>query len=221
MRDGSGIMKARKDGEATREAILEAAFLVFGEKGFHKATHAEICSRADVNTALINFHFGSKEGLYRAVWERAAEDIERRYPIEGGVPPDAPAHLRLRGHINSLLNRALDPRLEGFHRLRTMESISPTGMLDEAFIRRKQEYRSQMRDILAELLGPAATDETVDLCEMSVISQCRILRSPHHRKSRARLRRFGHEDVGVLTEHITRFSLAGIRAVRREIEDAG
>jgi AcrR family transcriptional regulator len=207
-------MKTRRDGEATREAILEAACLVFGEKGFYKATHAAICRTAGVNNALINFHFGTKDGLYRTVWERVTQDIEQRYPIDGGVPPSAPAAQRLYGNISSLLNRALDPHLEGFHRLRAMESINPTGMLDQAFTAQLQTYRSYTKSILKELLGSAADSETVDLCEMSVISQCHIVLPPLHCKTKTPHHRFVHSDVEHLARHITCFSLAGINAIR-------
>lgn len=211
-------MKTRKDGEATREAILKAACQVFGEKGFHKATHAEICRTAGVNTALINFHFGSKDELYRAAWESIARDVEKLYPIDGGILSSAPAAERLCGHIKSLLNRALDPRLEGFHRLRTMELVNPTGILDEAFTKQLQIYRSLTRSILTELLGSSADNQTVDLCEMSVISQCHMVLPPHHCKRKRSHHLFVHSDVERLARHITRFSLAGIISVRSEME---
>ncbi|MEA3365331.1 MAG: TetR family transcriptional regulator, partial [Candidatus Hydrogenedentes bacterium] len=74
-------MRVRKDGEETRGKILLAALRVFGEKGYRDATHAEICHRAGVNTAAINYHFGSKEGLYQAAYEYAATLADSLYPI--------------------------------------------------------------------------------------------------------------------------------------------
>lgn len=213
---------SRKDGEATREKILEAAEKVFGEKGFLKATHAEICRLAGVNTALINFHFGSKDALYRAVWQRVSDEVERRFPLDGGLPAQAPAAERLRAFIHALMQRALDPRMEGFHRLRTMECIAPTGMLDEALTQRLQQHRTKLLGIVRELLGPTADERTLELCEMSIISQCHLI-LPHHGSARRRPpHHYTHKDVDTLTEHITCFSLAGIEAIRRQhgIEDA-
>lgn len=205
----------RKDGEATRQKILQTACLVFGDKGFHKATHAEISRIAGVNSALINFHFGTKEGLYRAVWEYVDRDVETRYPIDGGVPAHAPAEERLYGLVFSLLNRALDPHLEGFHRIRTMELVHPTGMLDDVMTQRLRQYRAYTQHIIRELLGPAAETRTLELCEMSIISQCHVIMpAPHgHRK---KFHQFVHADVEELARHITRFSLAGIQAIRQQ-----
>lgn len=55
----------------TRREILEAAEECFAASGFVGATTRHVASRASVNIATIHYHFGSKEGLYRAVLEAA------------------------------------------------------------------------------------------------------------------------------------------------------
>lgn len=209
-------MKARKDGEVTRESILKAASLVFGEKGYYKATHAEIGRTAGVNTALINFHFGSKDGLYRAVWARVNSEVEQLYPTNGGIPADAPLSERLRGFISSLLNTALDPRLEGFHRIFTVEAVNPTGLLDNLITQRRKEHQTCLLSIIRGLLAPKADDKAIELCEMSVISQCHVI-SP--RPTGRCKKRYKHADVESLTQHITTFSLAGIEAIKRQMKE--
>ena len=37
------------------------------EKGFAAVTSKEICESAGVNNAAVNYHFGSRDGLHRAV----------------------------------------------------------------------------------------------------------------------------------------------------------
>lgn len=209
-------MKTRRDGEATRESILKAAAVVFGKRGFYKATHAEISRVAEVNSALINFHFGSKDELYRAVYERAERDVEQIYPINGGIPADAPASEQLHALISSLLNRALDPRLEGFHRIMAMEMLNPTGLLDDVIAQRRKEHHSCMLGIIRELLGPYADDKAMEYCEISIFSQCHMLLPRPVRKC---TKRYKHSDVAALAEHITAFSLAGVAAIRRRREE--
>lgn len=67
--------KSRSDGIETREAILSAAEEEFAEKGFALASVRTICQRANVNVALANRYFGSKEELYRMVAKRLFGDL--------------------------------------------------------------------------------------------------------------------------------------------------
>ena len=59
----------------TRERILDAAERLFARRGFHGVSIRDITSAADVDVALANYHFGSKQGLLEAVVLRRAEDL--------------------------------------------------------------------------------------------------------------------------------------------------
>nr|WP_321443748.1 CerR family C-terminal domain-containing protein [uncultured Cohaesibacter sp.] len=50
----------------TRQALIRAAFRLFGEKGFAATSTREIAAAADTNVASIPYHFGSKAGLKMA-----------------------------------------------------------------------------------------------------------------------------------------------------------
>lgn len=56
----------------TRDKILTAARTLFEEKGFDFTTVREIAARANVNVALINYHFGSKDTLLTTLVEEMA-----------------------------------------------------------------------------------------------------------------------------------------------------
>ena len=57
--------------KTTSDKIIKAASRAFAEAGFQGASVRQIVARADVNQAAINYHFGSKEELYRAVLQKA------------------------------------------------------------------------------------------------------------------------------------------------------
>ena len=54
----------------TRERILDVAEHEFMSHGYEGTSMRMITSRAEVNLAAINYHFGSKEGLLREVFRR-------------------------------------------------------------------------------------------------------------------------------------------------------
>src|SRR5436190_5441128 len=56
--------------QATRERLLDAAFAVCAERGLH-ATTREIADAAKVNEVTLFRHFGSKEKLIAALFERS------------------------------------------------------------------------------------------------------------------------------------------------------
>ena len=54
----------------TVERILDAAEQLFAEKGFSETSLRLITSKAAVNLAAVNYHFGSKKALIQAVFSR-------------------------------------------------------------------------------------------------------------------------------------------------------
>lgn len=54
----------------TRARILDAAERLFMARGFDATSMRTIATEAGVNLAAANYHFGSKDGLYREVFSR-------------------------------------------------------------------------------------------------------------------------------------------------------
>ncbi|MFZ5728164.1 CerR family C-terminal domain-containing protein [Phenylobacterium sp.] len=67
-------------GEETRAAVIAAALSEFGARGYAGATTRKIAEAAGVTLPVIAYHFGGKEGLYRA----CAQDIVARYYEHAG-----------------------------------------------------------------------------------------------------------------------------------------
>src|ERR1700740_2176182 len=74
----------------TRTKLLDSAGQVFAERGFKAATVREICARAGVNIALVNYHFGDKAVLYEEVLKHSFGSTEPEVrALESGLPPEA------------------------------------------------------------------------------------------------------------------------------------
>lgn len=69
--------------DKTRQALLEAGLDLFAEKGLDGASIRMVAKKAGVNSALIQYYFGGKEGLYKAIIETSVETIWEPFrPIE-------------------------------------------------------------------------------------------------------------------------------------------
>src|SRR6266568_3167318 len=63
----SGRQWARAD--ATRQALLDAAKVVFADRGYADAGIAEIVERSGISVGSLYHHYGGKAGLFLALWE--------------------------------------------------------------------------------------------------------------------------------------------------------
>src|SRR5690349_20976719 len=75
--------RPKEHGEETREQLLEAAARLLSEEGVHEVSVRRLAQEAGTSTRAIYSLFGSKEGLLRAMFRRAADTFAR---IHAAVP---------------------------------------------------------------------------------------------------------------------------------------
>ena len=212
------MRKQRSDGQETRHNLLVAAGKIFASKGFREATIAEICQQAGANIAAISYHFGSKEALYVESWRYAFTQSLSLYPPDGGISAQAPVAERLRGRILSIMRRIVDPQSHDFD-IFHKELASPTGLLTKAIQESAEPIFKGLTLLVGELLDKDYQEYEVRLCAMSIRAQCfGPLLHARRRKTAQGIPITDLEplleDVEQLADHVTRFSLAGIRALR-------
>jgi TetR/AcrR family transcriptional regulator len=138
----------KRDPERTRERILDAAVVEFGEHGFAGARISTIARRAGVNEQLISYYFDGKEGLYRALqqrWQMISADASR---------PDLPMAEVVAGFLR------LNVEQRSFARLLAWDGLAHTGSdavePDAYFTEMVEELlRRQRAGELADDLDPA------------------------------------------------------------------
>jgi AcrR family transcriptional regulator len=217
------MRKQRIDGQETRRNLLKAASEIFAKKGFRDATIAEICRQAKANVAAANYHFGGKEALYVESWRFAFEKSLKTYPPDGGVAAYASVEDQLRGRILAIMRRVIDPQsyeLDIFYN----EMSNPTGLLADAVQQSIEPIFRGFAAIVRELLGKQHAEQQVRLCLMSIRAQCF---GPLMRERRRKIAspdplpvssEWNLDDLETLVDHVTRFSLAGIREIRSRME---
>ena len=199
----------------TRQQLLEAAGAVFAERGFRNTTVREICQRAKANIAAVNYHFGDKEQLYLEVFRYSQQKELERYPLApkaGALSPEK----KLRAFVHSLLLRIFDTGEAAWHgQLMLREMVEPTAALDFVVAEKIRPLSGQLRGLVAEILGCPVNDARVRPCSFSVVSQCIFY--CHCRPVVERLhpdQSFDPKALEQLAEHITKFSLAGLKGFR-------
>lgn len=74
--------------QESRRILLAAAAEVIAERGYRKATLAEIGDRAGISRGSIAWHFGSKEGLLMAVVDQMREDLRAQFSVTQPLSKD-------------------------------------------------------------------------------------------------------------------------------------
>ena len=68
-------LRAVKPQHETRTRILDAAEELFMQHGFEGASMRQLTTKAGVNLAAVNYHFGSKDALIEAVFRRRLDPM--------------------------------------------------------------------------------------------------------------------------------------------------
>lgn len=206
------------DSNFRKMAIIEAAGEIFVENGFYTTTVRQICARANVNIAAINYYFGGKKKLYREVLRHYQHIAFEKYPPSLGIKDGDSPRQKIKSFIHSMIMRIFE---EGsatwFGKLLAREFVEPTGELD---ILIKEVIRPSFLMLVAivkEILRERATEETAYLCAMSIVGQCLYFRNSPGIISRIlKKEKFSQQEIMALAEHIAHFSLSALENYNKE-----
>lgn len=208
-----GNVAAKLTAEDPRERLLSAAGREFAEHGYDAATVRDICLKAGVNIAAINYYFGDKRRLYIESVKHAHEQRAAEVPLPESS--GRPAAERLHDFIDTTLQRMLGFSEQPWQvRLMLREVLQPTEAcreMVEDYIRPHFAHLVAILDVVCAGRLPHAELRRV---AMSIIGQCFLYRA-------------AGDVVGMLVpadeltslhapealaDHITRFALAALGA---------
>jgi AcrR family transcriptional regulator len=213
-------MTASTLNEPTFDRLLQVAVEVFAECGFRDATVREICSRAHVNVASVNYYFRSKEALYTLALTFAFREANRLYPQDAALNTSLPPEKRLTLFIGSFLHKLLDDSHLGLHsKLIAREIADPTKALDEIIEIAIVPQFTLLQEIIQQILGAHADKVTVQRCLLSIFGQCLVFKHSRSIIDRLYPELIADEsDIQACAEHIAHFSLAALTRLAQQKE---
>jgi TetR/AcrR family transcriptional regulator, regulator of cefoperazone and chloramphenicol sensitivity len=210
-----GRAAKRDDSEATRTSLLEAASIVFAELGFRAATVRDICTRADVNVASVNYHFGDKLGLYTEVLKDSAAP-ELQVKIRSAISESTSTEEQLRSFVRGMFEKMLGSDRPARHlKIMLQEMANPTPALAIIVDQVIRPQYDQLCKVLGDEIGHAPKSRATRLCVHSLIGQV-----THYMHTRAVMSQLWPEfkmaaaQLDEITDHIVRFTMAGLISVR-------
>ncbi len=211
--------RPKKDRD-TRQKVLVAAEELFAEKGFHGVTVREITSRAKVHLSAVNYHFGSKENLYFAVFRecflerarRIRKDFRARLNKE--APPSAEAIIR--ALAEAVLCGPMNDKERVIHyRLLAREITEPT----KAFaVISEEAVRPLVSEVMEALRDhfPKLSEEALLLAVLSLLAQILYFNFARPKVSVLTGRDYDETFKRVLVEYIVVFALKGLEGLHEK-----
>jgi TetR/AcrR family transcriptional regulator len=78
--------RPNRGSELVRARLIDAAMIEFAAHGFEGASTRAIAARADTHQPQINYHFDSKEALWRAVFEQLMDELDLAMVVDEEEP---------------------------------------------------------------------------------------------------------------------------------------
>jgi len=172
--------------DLTRQQLLQTATELFSLHGYTEVSNRKIADLAGVNQALIGYHFGSKQGLYLAVFDEMVVHLKARMqsPLEQvqcalSETNSAEQMIELvcqllRGYTRVILSADV----EQYARLIMREQLAPS----EAF-ERLWKGLGPILELIAQLLSNIQARQQISeqdrLLSLSLIGQALVFRAAH------------------------------------------
>lgn len=192
----------------TRRRLMAAAGEEFARHGYAGARIRSIVDAARVNLASVNYHFGGKEGLYRATVGYLADQALAGFAERRGQSPERRLHRLVYAFVSGLTDRQAAPPLG---RILAHEALHPTRGRDRLVEEMARPQLERLRLVVRELAGPRAPEREVTLAALSIAGHCAF-----YLFGRAALERLypgvlaGAHPAPRLARQITDFALAGL-----------
>ena len=199
--------------EQTRERLLAVARVVFSENGFKQSTVREICRRAEVNIAAVNYYFSSKEALFAATLNFESLLTLCKKIDQGSVC----AQERLLNFIHDFLMQLLDKNeLSVQCQLMARELAEPTPVLGKIVQEAIAPIHQFVANLVCEIVGNKISEAELRRCVFSILGQCVYYRhaQPVIQRLHPQLR-YDHREIESIAIHIGEFSLAGLKQIAK------
>jgi len=201
-----------------KNKIMEAAGELFATKGYQNTTIRDICQKAGIYQLSINYHFGSKENLFREVLLSAYKETEETTLVEKikDFPPDQQLEEVVRTRVNSVLNR----NNKGiFFKIIAREISTNYDFIVDIMSSTIIEYLVFIKGVFAKLAGGKLTDFQLDYCVYLMMSHISALSL--NEKAVCILFKTKTPDDAQLEAFIQlvkKFILAGVEKLKEEIK---
>lgn len=176
-----------KRGEATRQALIDAGLELFGEYGFKATSTRMLAEHANANISSIPYYFRNKEGLYTAVIEYIAEQIQRKLghsytSVGAALEKPELSNDEVQTHLVTMMEALAhlfieSEKAKSWALIILKEQIKPTSAYDILYDNVIKHEHKVLSTLIARMIGCEPDDEIAVIKAHMLIGQVLIFLS--------------------------------------------
>jgi TetR/AcrR family transcriptional regulator, regulator of cefoperazone and chloramphenicol sensitivity len=158
----------------TRDRILRAAVRLFAERGYDATSIRTLAAKARINQAAVNYHFKSKEGLYREVLREAIRALTQHQLSHAQETQAMPRERALGEFVRDQL-RPLSARddVSRYIHILNWEAVRPTTVYRKLVSEEAAPFMGFAVDLMRRFM-PDADRSTLVMAAVWLVGQCNV-----------------------------------------------
>ena len=164
----------KRPSEITRDRILKTAIKLFDERGYEATSIPTLAAKAHVNQAAINYHFKTKDGLYREVLRDAIHALTEDQLSHAQETQAMPRERALGEFVRQQL-RPLSARddVTRYIHILNWEAVQPTEVYRKLVSEEAAPFLGFAVDLMRRFM-PEADQGTLTMAAVWLVGQCTV-----------------------------------------------
>jgi TetR/AcrR family transcriptional regulator, regulator of cefoperazone and chloramphenicol sensitivity len=162
----------KRPSEITRDRIMKTAVRLFAERGYEATSIRTLAAKAHVNQAAINYHFKTKDGLYREILRDAIHALTEDQLSHAQETEAMPRERALGEFVRQQL-RPLSARddVTRYIHILNWEAVRPTAVYRKLVGEEAAPFMGFAVDLIRRFL-PDADQRTLVMAAVWLMGQC-------------------------------------------------
>ena len=164
----------KRPSDITRDRILKTAVKLFAEGGYEATSIRTLAAKAHVNQAAINYHFKTKDGLYREVLRDAIHALTEDQLSHAQETQAMPQERALGEFVRQQL-RPLSARddVTRYIHILNWEAVQPTEIYRKLVSEEAAPFLGFAVDLMRRFM-PEADQGTLTMAAVWLVGQCTV-----------------------------------------------
>ena len=164
----------KRPSDITRDRILKTAVKLFAESGYEATSIRTLAAKAHVNQAAINYHFKTKDGLYREVLRDAIHALTEDQLSHAQETQAMPRERALGEFVRQQL-RPLSARddVTRYIHILNWEAVQPTEVYRKLVSEEAAPFLGFAVDLMRRFM-PEADQGTLTMAAVWLVGQCTV-----------------------------------------------